>query len=67
MVRIIAGTLIDVGRGRIAPQEVLDILYAVDREKNPVSHGTGQRPYVYWNIEFFKKTRLGGEINGGYR
>lgn len=35
MVRIIAGTLMDVGRGRLAPEEVRDILYAVDREKNP--------------------------------
>ncbi len=35
MVRIIAGTLIDVGRGKLAPEDVHDILYAVDREKNP--------------------------------
>ncbi|MBO5551346.1 MAG: tRNA pseudouridine(38-40) synthase TruA [Lachnospiraceae bacterium] len=35
MVRIIAGTLIDAGRGRLAPDDVTDILYAVDRTKNP--------------------------------
>ena len=35
MVRIIAGTLIDVGRGRLAPGNVADILYAKDRAKNP--------------------------------
>ncbi len=35
MVRIIAGTLIDVGRGRLAPEDITDILYAVDRTKNP--------------------------------
>ena len=35
MVRIIAGTLIDVGRGRLAPDDVADILYAVDRTRNP--------------------------------
>ncbi len=35
MVRIIAGTLIDVGRGRLAPEDVTDILYAADRTKNP--------------------------------
>ncbi|MBQ8955701.1 MAG: tRNA pseudouridine(38-40) synthase TruA [Lachnospiraceae bacterium] len=35
MVRIIAGTLIDAGRGRLAPGDVADILYAVDRTKNP--------------------------------
>ena len=33
MVRIIAGTLIEVGRGRIAPDEVKDILDACDRTK----------------------------------
>ena len=35
MVRIIAGTLIDVGRGRLAPEAVADILYSKDRTKNP--------------------------------
>lgn len=35
MVRIIAGTLIDVGRGKLAKDEVADILYAVDRTSNP--------------------------------
>lgn len=35
MVRIIAGTLIDVGRGRLKPEEVEDILKASDRTKNP--------------------------------
>lgn len=35
MVRIIAGTLIEVGRGRLAPEDITDILYAVDRAKNP--------------------------------
>ena len=33
MVRIIAGTLIDVGRGRIAPQKVEEILLSKDRTK----------------------------------
>lgn len=37
MVRIIAGTLIDVGRGRLAPEHITDILYAMDRTKNPGS------------------------------
>ncbi len=35
MVRIIAGTLIDAGRGRLAPEDIPDILYAEDRTKNP--------------------------------
>ncbi len=35
MVRIIAGTLIDVGRGRLEPEAVREILIAADRTKNP--------------------------------
>ncbi len=35
MVRIIAGTLMDVGRGRLAPDDIPDILYAMDRTSNP--------------------------------
>ena len=35
MVRIIAGTLIEAGRGRLAPEDVADILYAGDRTANP--------------------------------
>ena len=35
MVRIIAGTLIEAGRGRLAPEAVADILYSKDRTKNP--------------------------------
>ena len=33
MVRIIAGTLIEVGKGRLAPESMLDILNACDRAK----------------------------------
>ena len=33
MVRIIAGTLVDVGRGRIEPERVKDILESKDRTK----------------------------------
>lgn len=33
MVRIIAGTLIDVGRGRTSPEDMADILDALDRRK----------------------------------
>ena len=35
MVRIIAGTLIEAGRGRIEPQEIMEILKAEDRTANP--------------------------------
>ncbi|MBO4336903.1 MAG: tRNA pseudouridine(38-40) synthase TruA [Lachnospiraceae bacterium] len=35
MVRIIAGTLIDVGRGRLAADDIADILSAEDRTQNP--------------------------------
>ena len=35
MVRIIAGTLIEAGRGRIEPEAVKSILQAADRTKNP--------------------------------
>ncbi len=35
MVRIIAGTLMEVGRGRLAPDDIPDILYAMDRTSNP--------------------------------
>ena len=33
MVRIIAGTLMEVGRGAIEPEEIREILKACDREK----------------------------------
>jgi tRNA pseudouridine38-40 synthase len=33
MVRIIAGTLMEVGRGHMPPQEIADILNAKDRSK----------------------------------
>ena len=35
MVRIIAGTLIEAGRGRLDPEDVLRILNAADRSENP--------------------------------
>jgi tRNA pseudouridine38-40 synthase len=37
MVRIIAGTLLDVGRGKIAPEEIPDILNAKDRSRAGVT------------------------------
>ena len=33
MVRIISGTLVDVGLGKIKPEEVKDIIEAKDRQK----------------------------------
>ena len=33
MVRIIAGTLMDVGRGKIEPEQIKDIIEAKDRTK----------------------------------
>jgi tRNA pseudouridine38-40 synthase len=33
MVRILTGTLLEVGYGNIKPDEVKDILYACDRQK----------------------------------
>jgi tRNA pseudouridine38-40 synthase len=37
MVRIIAGTLLDVGRGKIAPEEIPSILSAKDRSRAGVT------------------------------
>lgn len=51
MVRIIAGTLIDVGRGRLAPQQTADILYACDRTKNPCPTAEA-RGLTLMNIDF---------------
>ena len=53
MVRIIAGTLIDAGRGKLAPDDVADILYAVDRTRNP-SPTADAKGLTLMNIEFLE-------------
>lgn len=48
MVRIIAGTLMEAGRGRIAPEEMIRILEAKDRTKaGPTAPAKGLRLYEY--------------------
>ncbi|MGZ4030694.1 MAG: tRNA pseudouridine(38-40) synthase TruA [Tumebacillaceae bacterium] len=50
MVRIIAGTLLDVGRGKIAPDEIPDILKACDRTRAGVTappHGLTMWEVLY--------------------
>lgn len=48
MVRIIAGTLIEVGKGRFAPEDVKEILEAKDRTKaGPTAPAKGLRLYEY--------------------
>ena len=51
MVRIIAGTLIDAGRGRLDAKDVEEILKAADRTKNPCPTAEA-KGLTLVNIEF---------------
>ncbi len=62
MVRIIAGTLIEVGRGRIGSEEMIRILNAADRTKNP-SPTAEAKGLTLMDIDFL---RLEDTVNGGY-
>lgn len=53
MVRIIAGTLLDVGRGKIAPEEIPDIINAKDRARAGVTapaHGLTMWQVLYDDV-----------------
>ena len=48
MVRIIAGTLVEVGKGRFTPEQVKDVLEAKDRTKaGPTAPAKGLMLYEY--------------------
>ena len=67
MVRIIAGTLVEVGRGHIKPEEVAGIIAAKDRAKaGPTAPARGLRlveielyynlkRYAFWEYRDFRK------------
>ena len=49
MVRIIAGTLIEVGKGRFTPEQVKEIVEAKDRTKaGPTAPAKGLMLYEYY-------------------
>ena len=65
MVRIIAGTLMEVGRGHIAPQEIERILEAKDRQAACLRADTGKdRVYAGRWRQYGKERRGYGPMKG---
>ena len=64
MVRIIAGTLVEVGLGHIAPEEVKNILEAKDRKK--AGKTLPAQGLFLMNVEYWLRSEK-WEVRGGER